>query len=101
MDRLMNSMYLNFQGAIDRVGPQHPTCTETEEEQPMTNTQAKSAIVTGASRGIGRSIATRLAKDGFSVAVNYAGGSQEAEEVVKEIKAAGGNALAIAGDISK
>jgi 3-oxoacyl-[acyl-carrier protein] reductase len=94
-------MYLNFQKAIDRVGPQYPTCSETEEEQPMTNTQGKSAIVTGASRGIGRSIATRLAKDGFSVAVNYAGGSQEAEEVVKEIKAAGGNALAIAGDISK
>jgi 3-oxoacyl-[acyl-carrier protein] reductase len=67
----------------------------------MTNTQARCAIVTGASRGIGRSIALRLAKDGFSVAVNYAGGPQEAEEVVKEIKAAGGNALAIAGDISK
>ena len=97
----MNSMYLNFQKAMDRVAPQLTACPETEEEQPMTNTQARCAIVTGASRGIGRSIAMRLAKDGFSVAVNYAGGSQEGEEVVKEIKAANGNALAIPGDISK
>ena len=97
----MSSKYLNFQKAMDSVGSQLTACPETEEEQSMTNTQVKSAIVTGASRGIGRSIAMRLAKDGFSVAVNYAGGSQEAEEVVKEIKAAGGNALAIAGDISK
>jgi len=61
---------------------------------------AKTAIVTGASRGIGRSIAKRLARDGFSVAVNYAGNTAHAEEVVREIKAAGGNALAISGDIS-
>lgn len=61
---------------------------------------AKTAIVTGASRGIGRSIAKRLATDGFSVVVNYAGNAKQAEEAVSEIKAAGGNALAISGDIS-
>ena len=61
---------------------------------------AKTAIVTGASRGIGRSIAKRLAKDGFSVVVNYAGNTAHAEEAVQEIKRAGGNALAIPGDIS-
>ncbi len=60
----------------------------------------KTAIVTGASRGIGRSIAKRLASDGFSVVVNYAGSAGEAQEGVDEIKAAGGNAIAIAGDIS-
>lgn len=61
---------------------------------------AKAAIVTGASRGIGRSIAKRLAMDGFSVVVNYAGNAKQAEEAVDEIKAAGGSALAISGDIS-
>ena len=40
----------------------------------MTNSVTKSAIVTGASGGIGGSVAKRLAKDGFAVAVNYAGG---------------------------
>jgi 3-oxoacyl-[acyl-carrier protein] reductase len=62
---------------------------------------AKTAIVTGSSRGIGKSIAKRLAKDGFSIVVNYAGNVQPAEETVNEIKSAGGNAVAIAGDISK
>lgn len=61
---------------------------------------AQTAIVTGASRGIGRSIAKRLARDGFFIVVNYAGNVKEAEEAVNEIKTAGGKALAIAGDIS-
>ncbi len=63
-----------------------------------TSKEKKSAIVTGASRGIGRSVATRLARDGFAVAVNYAGNATKAEEVVAEIKAAaGGQAIAVAG----
>lgn len=60
----------------------------------------KTAIVTGASRGIGRTVAKRLAKDGFAVVVNYANSANQAEEAVSEIKSTGGNAIAIKADIS-
>jgi 3-oxoacyl-[acyl-carrier protein] reductase len=67
----------------------------------MTNTSTKkSVIVTGASRGIGRAVARRLARDGFAVAVNYAGNATKAEEVVAEIKAAGGQAIAVQADVA-
>ncbi len=60
----------------------------------------KTALVTGASRGIGRAIAIELAKHGAKVAVNYAGNEQKAKEVVEEIKALGSEAFAIQGDVS-
>ena len=60
----------------------------------------KTAIVTGASRGIGRTIALRLASDGFGVIVNYAGNTAKAEEVVNEITSTGGRALAIQADVA-
>lgn len=59
------------------------------------------AIVTGASGGIGRGIAARLAKDGFSVVVHYAGNAAKADQAVKAIEAAGGRAIAVGADISK
>ena len=66
----------------------------------MGETAKKVAIVTGASRGIGRAIATRLAADGHAVVVNYAGNQAAAQAAVAEIQAAGGTATAIQADVS-
>ncbi|CAD6523090.1 3-oxoacyl-[acyl-carrier-protein] reductase FabG [Paraburkholderia kirstenboschensis] len=59
------------------------------------------AIVTGASRGIGATIARRLSTDGFAVVVNYASSSSEADTLVAELNAAGGRAVAVKADVSK
>lgn len=67
----------------------------------MTSLKDKVAIITGASRGIGRAIALKLARNGASIAVNYAANTEKAQEVVAEIEKQGGRALAIQGDIGK
>lgn len=61
---------------------------------------SKTALVTGASRGIGRGIAIELAKAGFRVAVNYAGNAAAAAEALSLVKAAGGDGFIVQGDIS-
>ncbi len=61
----------------------------------------KIAIVTGASRGIGRALALRLGHDGAAVAINYVNNAAGAEEVKAEIKTAGGDAIALQADVSK
>ena len=60
----------------------------------------KTALVTGASRGIGKAIALALAAKGYAVAVNYAGSQAAAEAVKDEIVAAGGQAFTLQGDVS-
>ena len=66
----------------------------------MTNLSGKTALVTGASRGIGRASALALAKAGAQILVHYSRGAAEAEGVVAEIRAAGGRAEAIAADLA-
>jgi 3-oxoacyl-[acyl-carrier protein] reductase len=63
--------------------------------------EGKVALVTGGARGIGRAIVHQLAADGASVIVNYVSNNQAAREVVSEIAAAGGKAVAVQADVSR
>lgn len=74
---------------------------KANEEYEMSKLKNKVAIVTGASKGIGASIAKHLAAEGASVVVNYASSKAGADKVVQEIKSAGGKAVAVQGDVSK
>ena len=62
--------------------------------------QGKTAVVTGASRGIGRAIAVRLAQQGANIVVNYVSSNQEADKLVNELQTQGTKALAVQADVS-
>lgn len=61
----------------------------------------KVAIVTGSSRGIGKACALRLAKDGFTVVINYSHSENEAKKVLEEVESFGGNGMIYKADVSK
>ena len=67
----------------------------------MSKLQGKVALVTGASKGIGAAIAKELAAQGAAVAVNYSSSKAGADKVVAEIKAAGGKAIAVQGNVAE
>src|SRR5260370_12006782 len=66
----------------------------------MGQNNAKVALVTGAPRGIGTAIAERLARDGFTVIINYSENAAPAEALVRKLEGAGGHAMAVKADIS-
>ena len=99
-------------GPIDKSNPSHLLrqrsgstheamhADERKERRTMKNKMIGSAIVTGASGGLGGEVAKRLAKDGFAVVVHYAGKPAPAQAVVAELKAAGGEAIAVQSDVA-
>src|SRR5258708_31709325 len=66
----------------------------------MTDKTSKVAIITGASRGIGAAVAERLAKDGFTIVINYSGDTKSAEALARRIEGTGGRALTAKADVS-
>ncbi|KAJ3697321.1 hypothetical protein LUZ61_001026 [Rhynchospora tenuis] len=79
----------------------HVAAVENAQVQDAVKVEPPVAIVTGASRGIGKAVALALGKAGCKVLVNYARSSKEAEDVSKEIESLGGQAITFGGDVSQ
>ena len=84
-----------FTGFSSSFVPRSQTYVQSSSSLQMVADDAKVILVTGASRGLGRSIACELGAHGQKVIVNYAGSEDAANETVEMVKAAGGDAIAI------
>jgi 3-oxoacyl-[acyl-carrier protein] reductase len=87
--------------AADQAAASPAATPAQAQPAPARRLEGKVALVTGSSRGIGRAIAERLARDGATVVINYAKSSAAAEQAVLAIEASGGRAVAIQADISR
>src|ERR671924_165777 len=81
--------------------PPAPHLKQARRSLGMSKLKDKVAIVTGASKGIGASIARYLANEGAAVVVNYASSKKDADRVVAEIERGGGRAIAVQGNVAK
>src|ERR1700688_2666999 len=81
----------------NQITNQQNTMTK-QEKSSVGRIEGKTALVTGASRGIGRAIAIELAREGAKVAINYSSSDAKAKEVVEEIKKLGGTAILCKAD---
>src|SRR5690606_4328845 len=76
-------------------------CLDTSKSKAMANLAGKTALVTGSSRGIGATIAIKLAEAGANVVINYIESQSNAEEVAEQIERLGGNSIVVQADVSK
>ncbi len=97
---LAASLIASFGPQIAQAAAKPKAAAPAAAAAPARRLEGKIALVTGSSRGIGRAIAERMARDGATVVINYAKSAEAAESAVQEIRAAGGKAVAIKADIS-
>jgi 3-oxoacyl-[acyl-carrier protein] reductase len=96
---LGQALGLRRSGTDPHPGPQAASRATATYHRASVNLSGHTAVVTGASRGLGRAIARRLAREGAAIGINYLAQPERAESLAGEIRAAGGRAVALQADI--